>query len=476
MYPAIVARFDKSTTDGFFLALTLPWLVVAPVMNAVGSVLVPVLVDVRTRDPGQFLPTLRGVLTLSLLLAGGFCGLAWLATLPIESGIESLAVPTDAADVTDIVFQLMPLMFLQILTSLLDAVANARRKIWLPATGNLARQVATFVVIVLADQGARPEVLPISFTIGAIAHLTVCVAGMPGSVRYLVPTLELAPTVRKVATLSVSTLLGTFFLQLGAVGSRIIAGFVGPGAITAYDLAVRAYQAVIELVSSAFLAATLTNWSRRHALGDTGGIGERLRLASAAALLISTPVVVILAALATPVISLWLGHRGGGPSMVPVVATVLIALLAAAPLDFVSRIYVRAFLATQDTAILGWQPAVRIALSLASAGILVDELGLLAVGLGELVGVATSLLMLGLAARRHVGSSLVSTSLNAVKLVPVAAATYLAAQIAFNALVNDVNSIAGVGIGTAAGLTTYIIVSYAFGFRLPLTILGVGSK
>ena len=69
LYPFIAGRFEATATDAFFLALTVPWLIIGPVMNEVASTLIPVLTECRHRRPEAVAHLVGSALTRGALLS-----------------------------------------------------------------------------------------------------------------------------------------------------------------------------------------------------------------------------------------------------------------------------------------------------------------------------------------------------------------------------------------------------------------------
>ena len=173
LYPFIAARFDARATDAFFLALTIPWLIIGPVMNAVSSTLIPVLTECRFRRP-EVVPSLVGSAVTYGALVSAAAALLVGALTPTGLGLAGSSLAREAIDrVTANTFLLLPLVVLQTVTSILDAASNSAGCFWLPATATLVRQVATLLGVAVIQPFVGERSLAVGFTVGAVAHLAI---------------------------------------------------------------------------------------------------------------------------------------------------------------------------------------------------------------------------------------------------------------------------------------------------------------
>ncbi len=462
LYPFIVVRFTATDTDAFFLALTLPWLVVGPMMNAVSSVLIPILTECKILRAESVETTVSSTLTYGMIVAvigAVIIGIVAPAILVSESRWLS---PDMAARVSTATLWLLPLILFQTAICVLEAAANAFERFWLPASGLLARQLATLVTLAVTQPLLGTSSLPVSYTAGAAVNLAMLMAYSPNRWALIRPNMNLGSDTRAAIRLAAPVLASTLILQIGMVIGRLLAAQLGPGSVTALDYATRATTAVMELATSGVLIVILADWSRTQISGAAAQLQQKVGDTLRMAMFLAMPLVAVLFALRAPVIDLWLGHAGGGAQFTSVVAAAFGFFLLGLPIDIAARIYVRALLVRHSTRVLAVLSAARVGVTTILAIALLKKLGVSAIAIADSVGILLTLTGLVYFAARQLNIRAQFAHTSVVKMLLAAAAGWLSADATFDAVAQMPPLVALTAAGLA-GVAGYLVVTSALG-------------
>ena len=460
LYPVIAARFDTRATDAFFLALTIPWLIIGPVMNAVSSTLIPVLTECRVRRP-EAVPSLVGSTITYGALGSAAAAIVVGALTPTGLAFAGSSLAREAVDqVTADTFLLLPLVVLQTVTSVLDAASNSAGCFWLPATATLVRQLATLLGVAALQPYAGDRSLAIGFTFGAVAHLAVLSMFWRHARTSLTLGWRVPVELRTVLRLAIPLLVGAAALQIGILLGRFVAAGLGPGSVTALDYAYRITNAVVEVSSSGVLLIILSDWSAAIVNGNATVLRIKLRNVMLLVLFALLPMVFVLHALRLPVVGVWLGKSGVTPSFVALTAAILGYLLLGVPLDIAGRVYARAFLAWQQTRALAVLAVGRLALSAALFFVLTPYLGVPGIAIADVAGVLLGLLGLAIAARRYLAGPVTGMTGSVIRLAAAAAGAWVTAKLLI-VLLGATTPVVLVLLVGAASVASYVLFAWA---------------
>jgi putative peptidoglycan lipid II flippase len=428
LYPFIAARFEARVTDGFFLALTIPWLIIGPVMNAVSSTLIPVLAEARHRQSDALGKVVGSAITYGVALSAVAAGVVGALT-PLGLTLAGSSLTDEAVDrVVANTFLLLPLIVLQTITSVLDAASNAAGCFWLPAGATLVRQLATFAGIALLQAAFGDLSLAAGFTVGAAAHLVVLRIFWRHAKTEVTLGRRIPSELRTALRLAVPLVIGSAALQVGVLLSRFVAAGLGPGSVTALDYAYRVSNAVVEVTSSGVLLVILADWSAAVVNGSSDVLRAKLRNVMRLVLFTLLPLVFVLHALRSQLLTLWLGSSGVSVAFIALTAATLGFLLIGLPLDIAGRVYARVFLVRRNTRILAGLAIGRLVLSGALFFPLAAYLGVPGIALADAIGILFVLAGLSLAARRQLGGPVTGLAGSLLRLTAAAAGGWVAAS------------------------------------------------
>lgn len=315
----VIARtFDKSVTDLFFVAFTIPNALRQVVgEGAVSGAFVPVFTEVEAREgktgSATFAADLYGtmlVLLLGLSTLGVLCApaLIWAYGDGYEGWRRDLGVT------------LTRWVFPYILFAGLGAVAmgalNARRRFAAPAFAPAMLNVAVIsAALLLAPQMQRWGMQPVTSLcvgalLGGVLQLLFVVPVLRREGLPLLPRFRQSPHVRKCFRLMVPLLAGMGVYQLNIVLSRRFASELQVGAQSYLYYAQRLTDVPLAVFSIAIASAALPTLASLRAAGNHQAVETTFLRALRLSLFVALPSAAVLIVLAEPLIALFLE---GGP-------------------------------------------------------------------------------------------------------------------------------------------------------------------
>jgi putative peptidoglycan lipid II flippase len=430
LYTVIAAVFGVNVnTDAFFLALTVPWLFIGPAVAATSTALVPALADCRVHRPDR-LPELVGSALVVGSVAAVIASLIIGATTPIVLAATGRGASSEWRTlVLSNVVLLLPMVFAQTAAAVLGAASNAAGCFWLPATASIARVGSTLFLVWVLRSSLGHSGLPVAFSLGSLGQLVVLWVFWGHARTRVVPRWRVDDELRAAIRMAVPLLIGTAAIQVSILGSRIIAGMIGPGSITALDYASRAIAAITEIASTGVVAVALSDWSNRLARGDHKSLPENVQATAGFLIFALIPIVVTMVGLRLQIVQVWLAAASLENTFSEATATVFGWLAVAMALDIVGRVFVQLLIVRR----LGWPLAVfaviRLATTILIARGLVGILGIAALGIAEVAGLVGSVVLLIVWAQRRAAynvSTLAFTSLGRLALASAVAVSVLA--------------------------------------------------
>jgi putative peptidoglycan lipid II flippase len=472
LFAWVAAVFGATeATDAFFLALTIPMLFIGPVLASVSATLVPALTECRIRRPDRVGAIVGSALVWSVTGAAAAALLTGLLTPWGLAAAGRVLSPTVQHLVLVNVIALLPLVVAQTAATVLAMASNAAGCFWLPPCALIVRQVVTGAAVAALHARLGMLALPVAFSVGAVAQLLVLVALWDHAATPIRPGWQLSDELRRSLRLTVPLLLGTAFLHVAIVVTRLLAAQLPAGSVTALDYATRIYAAVIEVVGSGVLLVTLTDWSAVYARGEIAKLQLRVRRTVTLTLFALVPVVVVLYAVREPLVGLWLGHTGIDPALRHATAMTLGYLALGLPLEMIGRIYSQLLVVRRAPWSLAAIAAVRVSVTVALAATLSRSVGVPGLGLAETLGLAVAAVALSVAARRLGGHSLTETLVAASRLAMAGLGAWLAANGARAVLSGQANVILLVTVSTTA-LVAYLALAWVFQAPELRTLIG----
>lgn len=339
-----------ASTDAFFLALAVPTLLVGPLANAIHSVVVPMFTASRVTTPEETPALARVVvervsavsLIACLLL---YAAVPWALQLMDLSESERMSVRTQSSI-------LLPMVLLQTLSAVLQAILNAEGQFVRPALAFAFRHLTALVVIAAMHAHYGVSALAPAFSVGALAQFAWLLwqarhlhGGAPVSARRRE---DLQRGLHTAAPVIASAMI----LQGGAFVLRAFASALPDGSVTVFDYASRITSGVVELTSSGVLLVVMVRWSELVARAEWEQLRQRVRDAVSIAIVVLVPIAALMATLSPDVIAVLLGRGHLDERSIALTSVVLAILALTIPVEIVGRLYLRFFLAGRTTRLL----------------------------------------------------------------------------------------------------------------------------
>jgi PST family polysaccharide transporter len=229
---------------------------------------------------------------------------------------------------------------------------------------------------------------------------------------------------------------------------RIIVGAVlGPSAVALVEIATQVQNGADAMLSaSSYSVVPTSSWLRARADGES--LRELLQTGTRYSLLVTLPIVALVAILAGPLIRLWVGSDYPAAPALAVVALLFVALTA--PVQVGSNL----LLGVGRAGAILRAAAAAVVVNLAASLVLVRVVGIVGVFQGSLIGTALLLPLLGRAMLAEVGVGLWEFVRAAI--LPVAACVLVLAAAAAVVVALPLSDLPTVVLGGLGGGTAYV--------------------
>ncbi len=250
---AVTSLYGASReTDAFYVARTLPDLVVVVFATASGIAAIPVLVRLRTEKGEAASSRLAGTILWSTLvvLLGAAVG-AWFWRLDLAALLAPGFAPAERQLTASLLAITAPAVVLGGGFSVLAGALNARHRFFLPSLGpGLSNLVALLVVLATVDRGVSGWA--IGYTLGSLVAFAMLLYAARTLVALLPPTFAVgaSPFHTFLRTAAPYVFLAAL-LQVSSTLVRVIASTLDPGTITALAIALTLANVPLSLVAHA---------------------------------------------------------------------------------------------------------------------------------------------------------------------------------------------------------------------------------
>lgn len=252
--------------DAFFYALGVPSFVLVLAGNAMGTALVPVLADLRVRDPAREGQVATGAMVLSTLAAAAIACLA-AATLPAVLRHASDFTEPTAALAETFAWQLVPFVAAIGGGAVARSACEVHGAFVAAGLGPLVRAAALLATIA-GLRSAGPVALPAGMAAGALAEgAWLLVHARRAGCRLVLPSPALPRELRAALAVLLPVLLGEAMVALNLVVDKAFAATLAPGAVSVLEYADRARMIPQTFLESTLLVVAFNEWARARAEG-----------------------------------------------------------------------------------------------------------------------------------------------------------------------------------------------------------------
>jgi len=211
------------------------------------------------------------------------------------------------------------------------AICYQEGNLWLPAVARVLGGLLTAGSVMLAGRWDNLSLAAWGVTAGALLEAGLVLLGLRWIMNVRVrPCWPTGSTIREMAGLVGASLSGPAALVLAGAGERALASWLPPGSISAVSTA----HHIVDTVSYLAFHSFTINSIRLPRVGS----GLEARIYERLVVLVSLPVTVVTAALASPLVAVAFGRQGFGAEDVRTLALVLSCYAAAFPIIALGRV------------------------------------------------------------------------------------------------------------------------------------------
>ena len=276
----------RAETDAFFFALSVPSVLLVLAANAVGTVVVPPLAEIRVRAPGRLAGVVAGAALASAALSTAV-GVAFALVVPLLMPTFTNFDASTQALAAKYTWMLLPFVFFVGALSVVRAACEGMGAFRLAGLSPIAR-AATVLATVWLGWDLGPSILPVGMGAGALVEF----AWLAGVLMYAgVPLAKpVFPDESVAALLALGpVLLGEAMVALNLVVDKAFAAGLADGSVTVLEYADRARLVPQTLLEATLLPVAFQTWARSRALGDRHSQVAGARQALRWVLLIAPP-------------------------------------------------------------------------------------------------------------------------------------------------------------------------------------------
>jgi putative peptidoglycan lipid II flippase len=350
----IASRFGVSTiTDAYYIASTIPSVVITVFISSLVSVLVPSFAKwlVSGSDAGRQI--FGAYLTVSLVLAIAITLIIELAAPPLTSLLNN-GVPAETLSLSLHLVQVLVLMIpFSVLVGAFSAALNAQQHFVSPALVPAVDALVSIGVILVGYQSLGIFAAALGVILGeVVSALWMAVMVARSGVRVGL-TLRIPGEVWHDLRLTLPLVVGALAIQLNPMIDRIMAAFLaGGGNVATFDYADRVLMIPASLLYSGFLVVSLSHWSDMVARNQGQTLRASVQSSLIAMVFIVAPLALGLFALRQPVIDLFYAHGAIDAQAAGAIASVTGILSLGLLPNAVGLVFTRLILAYRRPAVL----------------------------------------------------------------------------------------------------------------------------
>lgn len=362
-----------ATLDAYLVAQGLMNLVLALMAGAVAKAVVPTVARaVADGEPRRGQRSVRVALTVTVLVLGTASALMALLAPAVVAllapGFDAATTAT-AVDLTRVVLLAAVLVAA---TNVLAGTAQGHRRFGWAAAQGIPFNVTVIAAALVFGPVFGVTALAVAFVVGSALRLVLQLPPLLAVGQSFRPSLDVRdPGFREMARLVPPLLVGSAIGQVNSLVDRAVGSTVGEGAIAALSYGWHLVGLADTLVVATVATTLYPALAAAARPGRAGELQDLLRRGSGVLLVLVTPVALVLALAAGPVVDLLLGRGDFGAEAVALTALAVTGYAAGLPALALREPATRAFYALGDS---------RTPVVLALAGMAVNVVGDLTLG------------------------------------------------------------------------------------------------
>lgn len=336
-------------TDAFYIALTLPMVLVSMIGGTFSTAFVPVLTDLWQKDRAAGWRTMRsvgsGYLGIVIAVAAGVVVGAPLLTHVLGPGLP----PSTRPLVTQLIRAFSVGFVFWAMYSALAGVLNSRKTFIVPACGPIMLNATILVVLLVAGRRLGIAALALGTVLGMFMQFLIQVPFVIGSWAKESSEVTTTPGGQKRVWAMVGPLLLFGLLsQAPTVVDKAVASGLAQGSVSVLAFAQKLMSLPIGLFVGAVATVFYTSLSEAWARKDPSAAADELALAMGVTLLLAIPAAVGLAVLSHPIVQFVFQHGRFDAVAAALTSHALVFYCLGLPLVAVNLVLLRNAYASED--------------------------------------------------------------------------------------------------------------------------------
>lgn len=251
----------SSQTDAFFFVYGVVIFFTNIFSSVLESFIVPFIAEFRSKNQGDVKLFIFDILVSSAVIIS-ILSLTCLIFLRPLLSVSTKFSPETIKLVFWLFIEIMPLLLFTTLSGVLSGALNAHKDFRLPAVSPGFRAGIALVVIFSTKDIIGVHSIPLGYIMGEVVRLVILFKSTFRD-RLIMPRLSfvLARNVVEFFKISLYRTVGMLAIAFTPIIDRIMASWLGSGAITIIDYADKIYSIPVVLIVEGFLVAALSHWS-----------------------------------------------------------------------------------------------------------------------------------------------------------------------------------------------------------------------
>jgi putative peptidoglycan lipid II flippase len=396
----IVAQsFGRSDSlDAFLIAFLLPSFVMNLLMGALGSALIPVLIDMRRKEGNNESARLLSSLIFLCVFALSATALLLALCAPwFLPWLGSSFSPAKLLLTRQLLYALAPFVVFGGIAVFLSSVLNADEKFALPALVPLFTPLITIIFVVSAGSAWGPWSLAVGTVAGSFVESSILMRILQAhGIKLNLKWSGLDAPLRRVLEQYAPMLAGAFLMGATSVVDQAMAAMLSAGSVSALSYANKITTGFLAISATALGTAALPYFSKMVAESDWQGCAHTLKRYTLLVAAVTIPFTFLLVAFATPLIKA-LFQRGAFTSAdTQLVSHVLICYSLQIPFYVCSMLLVRFLSAMRRNDLLMYAAIVNLVLDIVLNLVLMRRWGIAGIALSTSLVYAASFLFVGI--------------------------------------------------------------------------------
>src|SRR5947209_6739091 len=397
----VVARFfgRGDSFDAFLIAFLLPSFVLTLVMGALGSAMVPVLLETHRKQGHE---ATERLLSAMVLISGVvLIAIALLLAIFAPYYLPYLAhgfSPAKVALTRKLLYFLLPWLVFSGMTMFAAFVLNAGERFALPALAPLLTPLITIAFVGIGAKVAGPFALAAGTMVGSLLEAAVLfhLLRMHG-VRLRLEWKGLDPNVRAVLIQYAPLMAGALLVGSTPVVDQAMAAMLPSGSVSALSYGNKLISGIVAIGANALGTALLPYFSRMAVEHDWQGCRQTLKRYFGIILLATVPLTLVLIQFSHPIVKLLFQRGAFSRADTELVSWVQICYAIQIPFNMLGILFVRFISAVRRNDLLMYVTAVNLLADVVLNLVLMKKWGVAGIALStSLVCMISFLLMAGL--------------------------------------------------------------------------------